>query len=79
MIGKDRIMAKVTAGSTNIAACTRIMLMKPSFVKPTRRITPNSKDFVSTDMSSSEKTSRIDTTTNMISSTLKIRPMNSTA
>ena len=66
----------MTAGSTNMEACVNIMATKPSFVSPTKRMTPNSKALVSTEMRISEKTSNTATTTKMRSMMSKMSPMN---
>lgn len=79
MVGNEMMNAEMTAGRTNMPACVNISPTKPSFVRPTSRITPNSNDFDSTEISSSENTSKMDTTMKIISRTLKISPMNITS
>ena len=54
MAGKESKKLNMTAGITNMPACVRIKLMKPNFVRPISRITPNSNVFVSTEMRRSE-------------------------
>ena len=54
MQGMDNKNPSTIEGSTNIAACVKIIATFPHFVKPTRRMTPVSKVLVSTEMSKRE-------------------------
>jgi len=54
MQGSEKMKPKMTEGITNRAAWVMIIPMKPSFVRPTSLMTPNSNYFVSTVMRRSE-------------------------
>ena len=76
MIGNERANASKIDGMTNIPAWVRIMPTMPVFVRPTRRITPYSNVFDSTEVSSKEKTRKVATVAKMIKRMAKMRLMN---
>ena len=76
MQGKAHMKPAMTAGKTKQLACTKTIPMKPFLLKPTRRITPISKVFVSTEINKSEYISKTATPINIRRSTSNIRPIN---
>ena len=76
MHGTDITKPRITEGNTNMVAWVSMSPTKPPFVSPTRRITPISKVFVSTEIRRSEQIRRHATTMKMIRRMSKMRPMN---
>ena len=74
--GNAHMKPAMTEGNTKHAACVKIIPKNPFLLKPTKRITPISKVFVSTEIIKSEYISKMAIPINMRSNTSNMRPIN---